>query len=114
EENRRAELWSDNDQILKPIVHERFREETASPKSLPIQLAATSKIGLRNWHVAIRSHASTIFENSGDGNPPTNIDWRPSDGQVESIAKSLQPEDSLTIEFEAAAANGARSKQTIS
>jgi outer membrane protein OmpA-like peptidoglycan-associated protein len=114
EENRRVELWSDNDQILKPIVHERFREETASPKAIPIRLAATSKIGLRNWHMALRSGASTIFEKSGEGNPPAQIEWRPNEGQVESIAKTLQPSDSLVIEFDAAATNGARSIQTAS
>ncbi len=33
EENRRAELSSDDDRILKPIVHERFREESAPCRS---------------------------------------------------------------------------------
>jgi len=111
EENRRVELWSDNDQILKPIVHERFREETASPKAIPIQLNASSKMGLRNWHAIVRSGSSIVLDRSGDGNPPAQIEWRPNEGVIESIAKTLQPSDSLMIEFEASAMNGARSKQ---
>jgi hypothetical protein len=69
EENRRVELTSDNDQILKPIVHERFREESALPKTIPISLSASSSIGVRNWHLAIASKSTTVYESSGTGAP---------------------------------------------
>ena len=119
EENRRVELSSDNDRILKPIVHERFREETASPKSLPLELGATSKIGVRDWHIAIRSHGIPVYETSGQGAPPSEIEWKPNDGQVESLAKGMQStlaipaSDSLSCELRATATNGAYSSQTI-
>ncbi len=126
EENRRVELSSDDDQLLKPIVHERFREETASPTSLPIQLSAASKIGVRDWHVAMRvgggnrvggahrgAPSVVIYEASGQGSPPATIDWKPTEGQIESLAKSLGPNDSIYCEFDASATNGAQSKKMI-
>ncbi len=113
EENRRAELSSNNDQILKPIVHERFREESALPKTIPIALTAASSIGVRDWHLAIVSHGNAVYETSGDGAPPRSIDWKPSDGQVESLAKTLGLKDSLTLTLNADATNGAHSSQHV-
>ncbi len=112
EENRRVELTSDNDQILKPIVHERFKEESAVPKEIPIGLSATSSIGVRSWHLAIASHGNTVYETSGEGAPPSTLQWKPSDGQVESMAKTLGSKDSLTVTLDASASNGAHSSQT--
>jgi outer membrane protein OmpA-like peptidoglycan-associated protein len=114
EENRRVELSSDNDQILKPIVHERFREESSVPKTIPIALAASSSIGVRAWHLAIASKGNKVYETSGEGSPPTSIEWKPSDGQVESLAKTLGPKDSLTLTFDATASNGAHSSEQVS
>ena len=114
EENRRSELSSNNDQILKPIIHERFREESTLLKTIPISLTASSSIGVRNWHLAIASHGSTVYETSGDGAPPSSLDWKPSDGQVESLAKTLGLKDSLTLTLDAAATNGAHSTQQAS
>ncbi|HEY3876044.1 MAG TPA: OmpA family protein [Candidatus Kapabacteria bacterium] len=111
EENRRVELSSDNDQILKPIVHERFREESALPKTIPIALTANSSIGIRHWQLAILSHDSSVFESSGEAAPPAQLTWQPNDAQIESLAKTLTPKDSLMLHFEAEAANGAHSVQ---
>jgi outer membrane protein OmpA-like peptidoglycan-associated protein len=113
EENRRVELSSDNDQILKPIVHERFREESAVPKTIPIALSASSSIGVRNWHLSIASEGNTIFETSGEGTPPNAIPWKPSDGQVESLAKTLSTKDSLSLTLAATSTNGAHSSQEV-
>jgi outer membrane protein OmpA-like peptidoglycan-associated protein len=113
EENRRVELSSDNDQILKPIIHERFREESALPKEIPIALSATSSIGVRNWHLAIASHGNTVYETSGDGAPPTSTQWKPSEGQVESLAKTLGSKDSLILRLDATATNGSHSSEQV-
>jgi outer membrane protein OmpA-like peptidoglycan-associated protein len=121
EENRRVELSSDDDRILKPIVHERFREESASPKVLPLQLSATNRIGVRDWHVAIRSHGVSVYESEGQGAPPSQIEWKPTDEQVDSIAKVMQVRhaglsdapDSLSCELRATAINGASSSLIV-
>ncbi len=113
EENRRAELSSNNDQILKPIVHERFREESSVPKAIPIALSASSSIGVRNWHLVISSRGSSVYETSGDGTPPNSIEWKPSDGQVESLAKTLGLKDSLMLTLDATASNGAHSSEHV-
>ena len=113
EENRRVELSSDNDQILKPIVHERFREESALPKTIPISLSAISSIGIRHWHVIIASRGTTVYENSGDANPPTSLVWQPTEGQIESLAKNLTSKDSLTLHFESDATNGSHSSEDV-
>ena len=114
EENRRAELSSNDDRILAPIVHERLHEETAMPKSIPITLAARSKLGIRDWELAVSSHNQTLYETSGRGAPPPNIQWTPSDGEVDVLAKLLQPRDSIEVAFRAAAANGAETERTLS
>ncbi|HZK76003.1 MAG TPA: OmpA family protein, partial [Candidatus Kapabacteria bacterium] len=114
EENRRVELSSNDDHILAPIVHERFREESALPKSLPITLSATSKIGIRDWRMAVRSHGATIYESSGSGAPPARVEWIPTEGQVEALAKEVGPRDSIQFVFLASAANGSETEQTIS
>jgi outer membrane protein OmpA-like peptidoglycan-associated protein len=113
EENRRVELTSDNDQILKPIVHERFREESALPKTIPISLTASSSIGVRNWHLTISSKSNKVYESSGNGEPPKSLEWKPTEGQVESLAKTLGAKDSLTLTLEASATNGAHSSQQV-
>ena len=107
------ELSSDNDQILKPIVHERFREESAVPKSISIALAASSAIGVRNWHLSIASQTNTVYETSGEGAPPNTIPWAPSEGQVETLAKTLELKDSLALTLDAVASNGAHSSEHI-
>jgi len=114
EENRRVELSSSDDRILAPIVHERFREESVLPKSVPITLSATSKIGIRDWHLSLRSHGETLYETSGSGTPPGTTQWIPTDGQVETMAKGLGLRDSLQLRFQASAANGSLAEQTIS
>ncbi len=114
EENRRVELSSDNDQILAPIVHERFREESAVPDSLPLALSATSKLGLRDWQLSILAHRTTVQELSGNGAPPANILWKPDEGQIEALAKELGPKDSIQLAFRAAALNGSETIDTIS
>jgi outer membrane protein OmpA-like peptidoglycan-associated protein len=123
EENRRVELSSDDDRILKPIVHERFREESASPKVLPLQLSATNRIGVRDWHAAIYSRNIPVYQASGIGNPPSRIEWKPTDDQVDSIAKGMKVRssgsgndatpDSLSCELRATAINGASSSLTV-
>ena len=113
EENRRVELSSDDGQILKPIVHERFREESATPKLLPVQLSATSRAGVRDWGIKVRSLSHIIYESSGKGAPPATIEWKPTDGEIETLAKYLGPKDSLQFDLEATASNGAHSKQTL-
>jgi outer membrane protein OmpA-like peptidoglycan-associated protein len=109
EENRRVEL-SSTSEILRPIVHERFREETATPSAMPIKLAATSKIGVRDWQLAIRKSGQPVFETSGSGTPTQTVEWKPIVGQVESIAKTLHESDSLECELTASATNGAHSQ----
>ncbi|MDP4199775.1 MAG: OmpA family protein [Bacteroidota bacterium] len=112
EENRRVELSSSSD-ILRPIVHERFREETATPALLPLSLTATSRIGVRDWHLAIRKSGATVYETAGTDAPPQTIEWKPAAGQVESIAKTLNEHDSLQCELTASATNGAQSTVSI-
>ena len=114
EENRRVELSSNDDHILAPIVHERFREESALPTSFPISLSASSKIGVRDWHLAIHAHGTTIYGTSGRGTPPGKVEWNPTEGQVEALAKELGPRDSLQLEFQASAENGSETDRTIS
>ncbi len=114
EENRRVELSSNDETILEPIVHERFLEETVLPTSLPIQVSATSKMGIRDWRLAIHSHGQAIYDTSGRGASPTRIAWNPTEAQVQALAKTLGPRDSIQLDFEASAANGARTDRTIS
>ncbi len=113
EENRRVELSSEDDRILAPIVHERFREESAVPKSLPFSLSASSKLGIRDWDLAIRSHGTKIYETSGHNVPPTTLQWVPTDGAVEALAKQLLPSDSLELVLRASAPNGAETEESI-
>lgn len=112
EENRRVELSSASD-LLRPIVHERFREETATPSTIPINLAASSRIGVRDWRLSIRRAGSAVFEASGKDTPPQTLEWKPKSGEVESIAKTLKESDSLQCELSASATNGAKSSVSI-
>lgn len=111
-ENRRVELTSDNDDILKPIVHERFREETSQPKVLPITLATNEPA--RSWQLTVAAHGTTLVTREGQGDPPATFTWRPEDGDIDGLAEKLTAAtghlDSLNLSLEVVSASGERAE----
>ena len=104
-ENRRVELSSANDDLLKPIIHERFREETAQPKELPIAIAASGE-PTKSWRLTLSAHGQSILERSGAGAPPSDFSWRPEDHDLEALARTLGPNDSIEVALDVTGANG--------
>ena len=54
-----------------------------------------------------------MYETSGEGTPPNTIQWKPTDGQVESLAKTMGSKDSLALTLDATATNGAHSSEQV-
>lgn len=111
-ENRRVELTSDQDDILKPIVHERFREESVQPKAIPISTVWPG-VPVISWRVAATVHGATFFERSGHGIPPDTIRWIPEESDLDGLAKLLTASDSIRITVDDDLGNGGSASSSI-
>jgi outer membrane protein OmpA-like peptidoglycan-associated protein len=118
-ENRRVELSSDNDELLKPIVHERFREETAQPKVIPLTFSLSAGIAApagmaasdesAHWQLTVTSHGRSIITREGSGAPPAQFAWRPEDGDMEGLARGMMEHDSLDVAIDVTSTTGEHS-----
>jgi outer membrane protein OmpA-like peptidoglycan-associated protein len=113
EENRRVELTSNADEILKPIVHERFREASVQPKVIPIW-TVWQDAGVVSWRVTVSTHGTTVFERAGVGSPPDTIKWFPEESDLDRLAALLSERDSVTIDVLNTMPRGGSSTSSVS
>lgn len=74
EENRRAELYSDDYEIIKPVFSaDTIR--TSNPPVIRFKASTTAEAGLLRWKVNITQQNIKIKDFESEGNVPPSIDW---------------------------------------
>lgn len=78
EEHRRVELYSDDWELLQPLVFTDTLRE-ASPPSVKFFLQAETRTPLQRWAMTIEQSKQMIWSVNGTGvNPPAELVWNPS------------------------------------
>ncbi len=95
EENRRVELTSPNDELLRPILHERFKEYAYEPASVPFAVETDHPADVEHWKLTVDARDKNIWQTSGLGRPPTNINWPITSQATANVASATHPLDSL-------------------
>jgi outer membrane protein OmpA-like peptidoglycan-associated protein len=72
-ENRRVEITSDYEDLLKPIVFERFIERSIEPKEIKFNTSVTSESKIKNWALRMTIKNEIVWEQIGEGNPPSDV-----------------------------------------
>ncbi len=77
-ENRRVELYSDNQNIIQPVFIETI-ERTANPPVIIFKPEAESEAGIKSWKLTASQKSMSLeneFLSSGTGDLPEIIDWK--------------------------------------
>jgi outer membrane protein OmpA-like peptidoglycan-associated protein len=94
-DNRRAELSSDNDELLAPIKNKKYIEpRTINPPVMIFDPAGSTEKGIARWALIVRKGDDTLSQRSGDGYPGLLRDTL----KTKDFAKLFSNEP-LTIEF---------------
>ncbi len=96
EENRRVELSSNDERLLAPIVHEKFKEYEIAPDRMPFAASVRTFAPAKNWRLNVASSNESIYTTSGTGEPPSTIVWRLDNKAAESIAAKVQGKENIT------------------
>ncbi|MBM2817047.1 MAG: hypothetical protein HW421_3809 [Ignavibacteria bacterium] len=91
QENRRVEIYSDNEKILEPVFIEKL-DWSANIPIIRFKTTAESEAGLKSWEINAfqKGNVSAQFVKSGNDIPPINIDWELNKFQ-KIIPKSAEP-----------------------
>lgn len=99
EENRRVEISSSDDNLLKPLLHERYREHAVSPRSIPFKLAGASRSGIASWKLSVSAEGAPVWETFGKGAPPAQVEWQFDQHAASVMGEHLFGKDSLRCEL---------------
>jgi outer membrane protein OmpA-like peptidoglycan-associated protein len=110
EENRRVEIISTHDNILQPIIHERFNERSSEPEQVAFSLGASSPSGIADWHLSVQAGAQTVWERIGSGEPPATLSWKLDEEMIDRIAREFIGRDALRCTLTVADRNGLTSR----
>jgi outer membrane protein OmpA-like peptidoglycan-associated protein len=105
EENRRVELSSNDDELLGPIVYERFREHTISPREMPLIVDAKSS-DIAEWSTVVKADDRALFTDKGKGTPRNVMTWSLNKKVAAEIASELRGKQTLKGEFIARNSDG--------
>ncbi|MEO5930454.1 MAG: OmpA family protein [Candidatus Kapaibacterium sp.] len=75
EENRRVEIQSVSDNVLHPILFERFNEHSITPRQIAFSMSGASPAGIGKWSLDVFAGAKSVWHAEGKGTPPTMIPW---------------------------------------
>ena len=110
EENRRVEITSLTDNLLAPILHERFNEYSYSPKRVSFATEATSPAAISSWRLRVSAGGTTVAERSGTGAPPATVAWDLDDNAAGVISEKIGERGELQGVLEVTDARGKRAQ----
>ncbi|MBC8145535.1 MAG: hypothetical protein H7X80_08105, partial [bacterium] len=93
QENRRVEIASNGDDVLRPILHSRFNEYTSTPTTAEFATGATGPIDA--WSMKVIAGSDAVWEQEGIGAPPERLKWQLDDAAIERVGRSIGTADSL-------------------
>jgi outer membrane protein OmpA-like peptidoglycan-associated protein len=113
-ENRRVELSSPNDELLRPILHERFKEYAYEPEAVPFTVETDHPADVDHWKMTVDARNKNIWEQSGTGRPPTTISLPVTPELTAKIATATVSRDSLQANLMVASREGLSSTSRAS
>lgn len=97
EENRRAELWCDDPQVISPVTL-AGTERVASPPKIRMYMHSDNDSLITSWHAEAVQGKNTLAATSGKGRMPASFDWVMS-SVVDTLIHSEEPvRISLTVQ----------------
>lgn len=84
QENRRAEIYSDDYRILEPVFIENI-QRTSNPPIARFKSTSNSNAGIKNWEIKAyqdKSQELDTFNIAGINNPPVICDWQLENDQL--------------------------------
>lgn len=106
EENRRVEIITSDDEILQPIIFERFNEYTIEPKQIPFTANASGPAEIREWRLDVAAGGERVWGAEGSGNPPPAMNWALDTETAARLAKHFNGEGTLDCRLDVRDANG--------
>jgi len=106
QENRRVEISSPNDDILRPIIHEKFNEYSYQPRKVEFATETKSPADIQAWKMTIRANGTPVMQRSGTGTPPKTVGWTIDDTTAGTIAGAIAAVDHLDCTLEVTDARG--------
>ncbi len=93
-ENRRVEIYSDNEEILKPVFIKKI-DRAANPPVIRFKPDIASEAGIESWSIrAYQENApERVFKAEDSGNIPENIDWKLENRQ------RIMPRDAVPVKY---------------
>ncbi len=110
EENRRVEIVTASDPILRPIVFERFKEHTIEPSQLLFSANAESTAGIADWRLDVYAGDRKVWNQSGTGAPPSTVRWNLDETTAARMAEMLYGDDNLRCELTVVDNNGVEAR----
>lgn len=99
-ENRRVEIISRDFEIIEPVItNDTMR--VVSDYNIRFKPTAKSEAGIKKWKIKVLKDDKAFFEESGEGLPPQNVNWKITNEDKNIPRKSgfmnysLEVEDSL-------------------
>jgi outer membrane protein OmpA-like peptidoglycan-associated protein len=94
-----VEIVASSDNILQPIIHERFNEYSFQPRAIPLALDAYSPTGINTWQLRVKAASEYVWEQTGTGTPPQELAWKIDDDLADRIGELIERKDSLHCEL---------------
>jgi len=88
EENRRVEIASSDENLFKPIVHEKFSEYSMTPPTMNFNLGASSQAGVTSWTLVAQRQGETFAQFGADSAPPKDYAWTLTDKVARAVGDS--------------------------
>jgi outer membrane protein OmpA-like peptidoglycan-associated protein len=96
-ENRRVEISSMRDDVLRPILHRRFNEYTVTPSAA--EFSGRSSGPIDAWQMKVIAGGEVVWEQEEPGAPPERLTWPIDDRATERIGEAIGTADSLRCEL---------------
>lgn len=113
EENRRVEIASEDENILKPIVHEKFKEFAITPKAMPFITSVRVFAPAKEWKFTVRAGSKELYSTSGSGEPPPSLLWKLDLAAAQNIASSIDRNADFKCELAVTDKDGVNGISTI-
>lgn len=110
-ENRRVEIISNSDVILRPVLHSRFNEYTIAPRAA--EFATNVSGAIDGWQMRVYAGDDVVMERDEMGPPPERLTWAIDDAATERIGSAIGATDELRCELTVTPADGEPMTHTI-
>jgi outer membrane protein OmpA-like peptidoglycan-associated protein len=112
QENRRVEIGTGSDDVLRPIVFERLNEYSADPPQIEFMTDVPDDAPVPGWRMLVLAHDKPVWESEGSGTPPARLPWTLDQDVLARVAESTRSGDSLDCYLALTDADGKATRTT--